>query len=178
MERFLLISKKEFMKYQKYVILLIIAPLLAFSVHKYYISLCEVEYVEEKKSVQIIISHFIDDLEITLNNEHKKDFFLATNKEAKNIQEIYEDYLHKHLKFTINQKPAHYQFIGKEYDDDLVRFYLEIPNVQKLNSIEIENTCLIKDFEDQQNIIKIKVKKFNKTFYLTKSNVKGLLKFQ
>lgn len=165
------------MKYQKYLLLLLIVPLLAFSVHKYYISLCEVEYVEEKQSVQIIISHFIDDLELTLNNEGQKNLFLTTDKEVKNSNEIFETYLNKHLKFTINNKPAHYQFIGKEYDDDLVRFYLEIPNIQKLNALEIENTCLVKDFEDQQNIIKIKVKKFNKTFYLTKSNVKGLLKF-
>ena len=135
------------MKYQKYLLLLLIVPLLAFSVHKYYISLCEVEYVEEKKSVQIIISHFIDDLEISLNNEGHKNLFLATNKEVKNSNEIFEAYLNNHLKFTINNKPAHYQFIGKEYDDDLVRFYLEIPNIQKLTSIEVENTCLIKDFD-------------------------------
>jgi len=166
------------MKYRSYLILLISIPLLAFTIHKYYISLCEVEYIPEKQSVQIIISHFIDDLEISLNNEGQKNLFLATNKEVKNSNQIFEAYLNKHLKFTINNKETTYQYIGKEYDDDLVRFYLEIPNIQKLNSIVVENTCLIKDFEDQQNIIKIKVKKFNKTLYLTKNNVKGLLNFQ
>lgn len=166
------------MKFRSYLILLISIPLLAYTIHKYYISLCEVEYIPEKQSVQIIISHFIDDLEISLNNEGQKNLFLATNKEVKNSDQIFEAYLNKHLKFTINNKETTYQFIGKEYDDDLVRFYLEIPNIQKLNSIEVKNTCLIKDFVDQQNIIKIKIKKFNKTFYLTKNNVKGLLNFQ
>jgi len=165
------------MKYFKYFSFLIIIPLFAFSVHKYYISLCEIEYVEEKQSVQIILSQFIDDLEVTLNNEQKKSLNLATKKEPLNIDAIYAAYLNNHLKFTINGKQEKYKFIGKEYDDTMVKFYLEITNITKLQSFEIENTCLFKDFEDQQNIIKLKVKKFNKTFYLTKSNVKGLLKF-
>jgi len=165
------------MKYFKYFSSLILIPLFAFSVHKYYISLCEVEYIEEKQSVQIILSQFIDDIEVTLNNEYKKSLNLATKKETLNINAIYEAYLNSHLKFNINGKQANYHFIGKEYDYNFVVFYLVIRNIQKLNSIEVENTCLFKDFEDQQNIIKIKVKKFNKTFYFTKSNVKGLLKF-
>lgn len=157
--------------------ILLLVPLFAFTMHKYYISLCEVEYVEEKQSVQIILSQFIDDLEVTLNKEQHKSLNLATKKEPLNIDIIYEEYLNNHLKFTINGKQAYYQFIGKEYDDTMVKFYLEITNINKLQTFEIENTCLFKDFEDQQNIIKLKVKKFNKTFYLTKSNVKGLLKF-
>ena len=165
------------MKHFKIGAILLLVPLFAFTMHKYYISLCEVEYVEEKQSVQIILSQFIDDLEVTLNKEQKKSLKLATKKEPLNIDVIYEEYLNNHLKFTINGKQAHYQFIGKEYDDTMVKFYLEITNITKLQTFEIENTCLFKDFDEQQNIIKLKVKKFNKTFYLTKKNVKGLLKF-
>lgn len=165
------------MKYSKLFLVLFIIPLLAFSVHKYYISLCEVEYIEEKKSVQIIISFFIDDLELTLNKEHKATLYLATKREASNIDIYYKNYLNTHLKFNINGKLQKIGFIGKEYDDDLVRFYLEINNVNELQTLEIENTCLFKDFDDQQNIVKIKIDKFNKTFYLTKESDKGLLKF-
>lgn len=165
------------MKYYKLIIVLFTIPLLAFSVHKYYISLCEVEYVEKKQSVQIIISFFIDDLELALNKEHQATLYLATKKEPTNIDTYYKNYLNTHLKFNINEKLQKIEFIGKEYDDDLVRFFLEIPNIKKLQTLEIENTCLFKDFNDQQNIVKIKVNKFNKTFYLTKRNDKGLLKF-
>ncbi|WP_372744561.1 DUF6702 family protein [Lutibacter sp.] len=166
------------MKYLKVTLILLLIPLLAFSVHKYYISLCEVEYIKEKQSIQVIIGLFIDDLETTLNNEHKKNFFLGTKKEAKNIDSYYENYLNVHLKFFINGKQQPYNYIGKEYDDDLVRFYLEISSIKQLQSLEIENSCLIKEFPEQQNIIKIKAKKFNKTLYLSNNNVKGLLNFQ
>jgi hypothetical protein len=164
------------MKLKKYILFLTLLPLMAFSVHKYYVSLCEIEYVEKKQAVQIILGVFIDDLEVTLNKDLKTSLFLATEKEKSNIDEIYEDYLNQHFKVTINQKMAPYTYIGKEYDDDIVRFYLEIPNINTLKTIQISNTTLFRDFETQQNIIKIKVNKLNKTFYLDKKNANCLLK--
>lgn len=163
------------MKFRKYLLLFLIAPLFAFSIHKYYISLCEIEYVEEKKSIQIILGIFIDDLEVTLNKDLNSKLFLATDKEPSNIDKVYEDYLNKNFKISINQKTMPYVFIGKEYDDDIVRFYLEIPNIKQLNSIAISNTSLLRDFESQQNIIKIKINKLHKTFYLDKENANCLL---
>ena len=47
----------------KILIILAILPFFAFGVHKYYISLTEVEYVPEKASLQIISRYFIDDLD-------------------------------------------------------------------------------------------------------------------
>jgi len=164
------------MKIKKYLLILLILPLMAFSLHKYYISLCEIEYVEDKQTVQIILGVFIDDLEVTLNKDQDKKLFLATEKEVLNINKIYETYLNKHFKITVNQELKSYNFIGKAYDDDIVRFYLEIPNIKQLNTIAITNTSLFRDFESQQNIIKIKVNKLNKTFYLDKKNANCLLK--
>jgi len=120
---------------------------------------------------------FIDDLEFTLNKNHTANLYLATPDEAPNIDTYYENYLNEHLNMLINDRARTYEYIGKEYDDDVVRFYLEITNVEQLISMEIINTSLFRDFEDQQNIIKIKVKKFHKTFYLNKKNEKGVLNF-
>ncbi|AMC09862.1 hypothetical protein Lupro_00660 [Lutibacter profundi] len=165
------------MKHLKYFTLLIVIPLLAFSVHKYYISLCEIEYVEEQKSIQITLGMFIDDLEVTLNKSNDTILNLATTDEVKNIDKYYKSYLNKHFKIIVNNKLQIYNYIGKEYDGDLVRFYLEITNIKSINSIEVINNCLFETFEDQENIIKIKANNINKTFYLNRKNDKGLLKF-
>ena len=165
------------MNFKKSLIFLLIFPMCAFTIHKYYVSLCEIEYVEEQRSVQITIGMFIDDLEFTLNKNHTANLYLATPDEAPNIDTYYEKYLNEHLNMLINDRARSYEYIGKEYDDDVVRFYLEITNVEQLISMEIINTSLFRDFEDQQNIIKIKVKKFNKTFYLNRKNEKGVLNF-
>jgi len=164
------------MKFQKRFALVLLIPLFAFGLHKYYISLCEIEYLEEKKAVQIILGVFIDDLEFTLNKDYDTNLYLATEREFEDIDEIYESYLNKNFQVTLNEKPAPYTFIGKKYDDDIVRFYLEIPNVTVLHSLGIRNTSLLRDFESQQNIIKIKIDKLYKTFYLDNENANCLLK--
>ena len=164
------------MKFKKQLALILLIPLFAFGLHKYYISLCEIEYVEEQKAVQIILGVFIDDLEVTLNKDYNTHLYLATEREVEDIDTIYLAYLNQNFNVSLNQKPSPFTFIGKEYDDDIVRFYLEISNVENLGSIEIENTCLLRDFEDQQNIIKINIDKLHKTFYLDNENANCLLK--
>jgi len=165
------------MKFKKYLTLLLLVPLFAFTLHKYYISLCEIEYVEEQKSLQITLGIFINDLEFTLNKDYEKTLNLATKQEVKDIDAYYLNYLREHFKISINNEPKIYDYIGKEYDNDIVRFYLEISNIKELKSIEVTNTSLFRDFENQQNIIKIKANNSNKTFYLTPNNVKGFLNY-
>ena len=101
---------------------------------------------------------------------------MDSKNEVKNVDSYYKNYLNNQLKFVINEVPKSFQYIGKEYDDDIVRFYLEISDIEQLSSIKIVNTCLMTDFEDQQNIVKIKVKKFHKSFYLSNKNANCLLK--
>lgn len=165
------------MKFSKLLLLFLIVPLISFSVHKYYISLCEIEYVENQKTIQITIGLFIDDIETTLNKNNNANLKIATQNEVKNIDTYFETYLNKHLNITINNTPKKYTYIGKEYDNDIVRFYLEISNIEQLKSITVKNTALFKYFEEQQNIIKIYAYKKHKTFYLDKKNDNCLLKF-
>lgn len=166
------------MKFKKTLAIFLLIPLFAFGLHKYYISLCEITYVEEKQSIQVILGVFIDDLEVTLNKDYNTNLFLATEREVENIDEIYETYLNRTFTVTVNQKPSTYTFIGKKYDDDIVRFYLEINDVKQLNTLEINNTSLLRDFESQQNIIKITINKLHRTFYLDKENANCLLKIK
>ncbi|MCG8236408.1 hypothetical protein G1L02_06470 [Tenacibaculum finnmarkense] len=158
-------------------LLFFILPLLAFSLHKYYISLTEISYQEETKSVQMIMNVFMDDIETAINKEYNVDLQLTSNKELKNVDSLFIKYLEKNFKIKINQKQVAYHFIGKEYDGDIIYFYLEIENIASLKTIEIENNMLIKYFAEQQNLVKASVKKERKSLFLDKKNNTGLLKF-
>jgi len=165
------------MKFKKIIVILLVLPLFAFTMHKYYVSLCEIEFIKEKQSIQITLGVFIEDLEFTLNKNSGKQLNLGSKIEVGNIDDYYKKYLNEHLQISVNGKNQPYKFIGKEYDGDIVRFYLEINSIKELKSIDVTNNILINEFDNQKNIVKIKVKDFNKTFYLNKSNDKSLLKF-
>lgn len=162
---------------KKVLLTLLILPLLAFTVHKYYISLTEIEYDEKSKSVQLIMNVFIDDFETALNKDYNLNLELATNKETNQFDNHFYKYLKEHFKISINNNLKNYKFIGKEYDGNILYFYLEINNVENIKSIEIQNDILIYHFPEQQNLIKAKINGKRKSLFLDKKNDKGLLNF-
>ncbi len=165
------------MKLKTYLFLLLIIPLFSFSSHKYYLSLTQINFNKETKAVQVIINVFMDDIELALNKDFGIDLQLTTKKELKNNGIYFKKYLHKKLEFTINNKIQNFNYIGKEYDGDLVFFYLEIENVENIKTLSVSNKVLTNHFPKQQNLIKVKVSKKNKSVLLTKEAYKTSIKF-
>ena len=165
------------MRMKKTLLLLFIAPFFAFTAHKYYLSLTQIEFNNKKQSIEVITNLFIDDIETTLNKIHSRKFELDTQKELLDSDRYFKEYLEKHLHFVINEKSVDFNYLGKEYDGDSVFFYLEIENIPHINSIELENTLLIEHFPSQQNLVKTKVNKKYKSALLTINKQTGTLTF-
>ncbi|MFT5762144.1 MAG: hypothetical protein ACI8WA_001270 [Polaribacter sp.] len=164
------------MRIKRLLLLLLIVPLFAFTAHKYYLSLTQINYNSKNESVEIIINVFIDDIETALTKIHNKKFELDTKNEFADSDTYFFEYLQKHVKLKIDGKQYDYNYIGKEYDGDVVFFYLEIKNVATLKEIEINNTILLEHFPEQQNLVKSKVNKKYKSLLLTKRKQTGTLK--
>ena len=156
-------------------LLLFIIPLLSFSAHKYYLSLTQINYKKEAKALQIIINVFMDDIELSLNKDNNIDLQLTTKRELKNNDVYFKNYLKEKLQIKVDGTLKNFNYLGKEYDGDLVFFYLEIENIESVKDLEITNKILLKHFPEQQNLVKTKVGKNNKSVILTKDKVVGLL---
>ena len=154
-----------------------VIPLFAFTMHKYYISMTKIKYVQEERSVQITMRFFIDDLEKTLNNRFKKDFKLANSDELKETDKLLNFYLQQKFSIIINEQTVEYTYIGKEYENDVVFIYLEATDIDNINSIEVKNSMLLETFEEQQNFIKLYMNNQVKTMVLIRGNDKEMLKF-
>ncbi|CAM1343731.1 conserved hypothetical protein [Tenacibaculum amylolyticum] len=141
-------------------------------------ALTDIQFNSKSQSVQMIMNVFMDDIEVAINKAYETDLQLSTDKEVKNVNEYFKKYLDQHFKVSINGTQRSYTFVGKEYEGDIVYFYLEIEGVTEVKSIEIQNDVLINDFPEQQNLIKAKINGERKSLFLTKKNDKGLLNFQ
>ncbi len=150
---------------------------MAFGMHKYYISLTQINYKAKEKSLHITMRLFIDDLEKSLNNNFSKEFKLDTSKELPKTNNYIAFYINSNFIIKVNDTIRNYTFLGKEYENDVVYFYLEVDSVLQIKNIGIQNTILMKEFDSQQNIIKLDINNQKKTMILNKSNDKDLLNF-
>ncbi|WP_194765770.1 DUF6702 family protein [Tamlana sp. I1] len=166
------------MKLNRLFLLLFIIPLCAFTgVHKYYVSVTQIDYVEDKQAVQIISRIFIDDFERLLRERYDENITLAGDNETENVDLYIARYLSDKLKIKINGKPVELQFIGKAYDADIMKCYIEIEQVNAIKSIEISNRVLFDLFEDQQNIVKTNINSKQKSFMFYPQKDHAVLKF-
>ncbi|MCF6222291.1 MAG: peptidase E [Flavobacteriaceae bacterium] len=165
------------MRFNKKLLLFLIIPLFAFSVHKYYISLTKIDFKASKKSVQITMRFFIDDIENTLQSRYNIPFELATKQENKKSDFYLEKYIKQRFKIHINGEEKLSNYLGKEYENDVVYFYLEINGIEQINQFQVQNNMLMETFEDQENYIKLDINNLKKTFILIKANDKEMLKF-
>ncbi|AEH00338.1 DUF6702 family protein [Lacinutrix sp. 5H-3-7-4] len=166
------------MKFLKIILTITLISSLAFTaMHKYYVSITKIEYVKEKKSVQIITRIFIDDFEKLLRERYDESIVLASNQDETQIDQYIEKYVLSRLKISINGKLASVQFIGKEYDEDVVQCYLEIENITAVKTFEIENKILFDVFSDQKNIVRTYINNKHKSFILIPERIKGMLNF-
>ena len=146
-------------------------------VHKFYVSVTQIEYNEKQQSLQIISRIFIDDIEEVLKKRYDETIKLTSEKQQEKVDTYLYKYLQKKLMITVDDKPVRYNFIGTEYDNDLILCYLEIEGVTSLETITISNKVLMDVFEEQQNIIHVKKGKNRKSLILEKEKEKGMLKF-
>jgi len=119
----------------------------------------------------------MDDIEFAINKEYSVDLRLTTKQELEDVDSYFQKYLRKNLRFLVNKELVNYNFIGKEYEGDLVYFYLEVNVSDSPVSLEVYNTILVTYFEQQQNIIKFKNGSDRQSKILSKNTNKALLKF-
>ena len=152
-------------------------PLVAFSVHKYYISFTKIEYSEQAASLQIIMRVFTDDLQNGLDTQFSIKSELDTDRELDSSNNYIKGYIKDKFLIYVNDQKTVLNYLGKKYDKDETKLYIEIEQVPKINSIEVKNRMLMELFDDQQNIIKLNINGKKKSFILTGKDDKDLLKF-
>lgn len=166
------------MHHLKKCILLVCLPLFAFTTaHKFYVSVTNVGYSEKEDALQITSRLFIDDMDAVMKERYDIYTELDTERESPLAEEYLEKYLRTKFAVEVNGEPKTYDYIGKKYDNDVVIFYLEVPqlNYPEVHSIQIQNEMLTDLFDEQQNIVHFKIDGKKKSFVLMKENTKGLL---
>lgn len=166
------------MTLKKLTVFLFLIPLFSFKLlHEYYVSVTKIDFVKEKKAVQITSRLFTDDLESALRQQYGDTLRLNSKQNEKLISDYIGSYIKKTLFVTINGNPKKLNFIGNEYDLDVVISYMEIENVEQITTLKVSNKILYDVYSNQENIVRTHINSKNKTFILNKDNLEGIVKF-
>ena len=142
---------------------LFIVLLSSFTAHKFYVSIYQIDFVPEKKRVEITARIFMDDLNLALEQEFKVKTALGEKLETAEDGAFLKKYLAKHIRVSIDGKEKQILFLSKEIDNNVVIVYMKITDIKKFNSFKIQNNALLDLYSDQQNIIQT-------NFYNNKKN--------
>lgn len=137
-----------------FTIFLLLLSQLALA-HPLHVSLCQVDFKQQHKTLEISVKIFADDLLNALGKQNIPDLYLGENKENPKSDEYIFNYLQNNLLFKVNEKKVEYTYIGKEMEDDALWCFIQINNVMELNQLEITDLILTEIFDDQNNIVEV-----------------------
>jgi len=125
---------------------------ILFFIHDYFISVCDIEYNAEERTLEIGIKVTTHDLEDAADLEH-----LGTDKEAKNADDKILTYLKNHLSFTCDERLGEIEWVGKQVELEDTWLYVQVSDVALFKSLKVFNSVLCAQFEEQQNRVNLKM---------------------
>lgn len=158
------------------VLLLLFIGLASMSAHRFYVAIYQIDFVPQKKRVEITTRIFMDDLNDAVTKAYKKSTNIGTEKETPEDVALLKKYLAQYFKISINGKPKAYNYLSSEVESNVVICYLSIKEVAKVSTLEVENAILIDVHSEQQNIIQFNNNGKKQNLLLSSSITKGMLK--
>ncbi|MBM3265721.1 MAG: hypothetical protein FJY97_20185 [candidate division Zixibacteria bacterium] len=133
------------------------ASSVASSGHAFHVSVCEIEHNPSDSTLEISFKLFADDLEEALKTAGAGVLKLGTPEENEEADRHIARYLSQHVRIEINGKPVSWRFLGKETEADALWCYAEIPGTSSVKTIAVTSTVLLEVFEDQANLVHVRV---------------------
>ncbi len=146
--------------------------------HPFHVSVCEIDYDEKAKVMQITQRLFVDDMETAIKQiDGKQKLNILDKAFTPKLDVFFKKYFSKKLFITVNGKVLAVTYLGHEIEGDAVWCYLETEKVKKIKTVEIKNELLFETFTDQSNIIHIKIAGETRSLKLTNQQRKGTVIF-
>lgn len=138
----------------------------SISFHDLHLSKTDLHYKSDQEALQVMVSIFIDDLELAIKNDTGVEYDLLSDDNSEVSDSLIVNYINTHLEISIDEENILPLYIGKEQSEDFEAFwcYLEIENLKTFKALEIKNTILLEEFDDQKNAINFKIDRKSKNF--------------
>ena len=145
--------------------------------HVFYVSVTRVKWNVEDARLDVSVRIFTDDLEEAVMAEGGPRLRLWTAQAREDRDRHVSAYLLSRLDFRVNGQERELTWAGMEDALDATSCLVQITNVDRVASIEVENRILIDMFDTQANVMRFEVGGERKFVNLSKGTVKGTVRF-
>jgi len=150
---------------------LILLPWLIL--HPVHVTLTSVDYVPKDGCLNVFIKLYLDDF--LLDAELDEGIFLKDKNKSK---EIIENYINKKLIITTNNQTLTGKINSIEEVIDEVKVYVEYKISEKPKELRIRNLIMTELYDDQSNLMIIKIDEFEEGFKFTSEITEQVFKIE
>lgn len=119
--------------------------------HTYHSSLTRMDYNERDKNVEITVQLFIHDVTPMLERRMKKR--VDIEKTLGVDGEIFKYLAENFVFFNKRGELQKLKWVGREFENDVVYVYLEIPFAEEFTGTKLQNTIFFESFPEQTNLV-------------------------
>jgi hypothetical protein len=124
---------------------------LSVHAHTYHTSLTRMDFNEKDKNIEISIQLFIHDVVPMLERRLKKQVDIEKTPEVDG--EIFKYLEENFVLLNKNGDGQKLKWVGKEFENDVVYVYIEIPFAQSFEGVKLQNTIFFESFSEQTNLV-------------------------
>ena len=150
--------------------------LLAVITHPIHISVVELRFSGDSKTIQFSQRIFVDDLESAVNKENSTSLDILKLEES-DRNEILKKYLFPKIEIRVDNQKIIFNYIGSEIEEGVCWVHLESEKTKSFKQITVKNVVLFELFDDQSTIIQIKKDKSVKSYRLFAEKVEEIIVF-
>ena len=127
---------------------------------------------EEKAAFEIIGRYFIDDMQEVLQMRYDKELSLDPEQLSPNVDFYLERYFAQKFDLRLNEQKQNLNYVGKTFKGDQIVILLQSEAIDDLNGkpLEIENKVLMELFEEQKNLVHLRISNLKKSAVLISGN--------
>lgn len=123
------------------------------TMHDFHVSITQIELNAASQRLEVAVKIFTDDLEAAVQPADLPPLRLATGQEHAGSNEMVAAYVRKHVTVRNDGALIVLTYLGKETEADATWCYLESQPIEQVGRLEVTNSLLLSQFDDQVNII-------------------------
>ena len=150
----------------------------AIQLHPFHASVCEIEWNENSRSLEITYRMFLDDLEAAINTKYEADIDIMKADQKDKVDEKVDQYLTEQFRFWVNGEKTEFEYLGSELEDYALWCFIEITEIETLETLEVDNQVMLELFDDQINLVHFNKDDKVRSLKLFKDNSYGVLELK